>query len=244
MNTLQTAKIPDVKEEGEYDEDDDDEEDEKDESMENIEVVPLMPWDPIEPPISPMSQTSDESESSNGYEDPRDTDMDEDVNMELSQESLPERRPTISNDENIPSPDTEDDDMLMDHVLLPRVPSPKTPEKLSDLELNIISQMTKIVGDWATKGLPRKTADLLQLLKRFHNTYSPETVSEKLNSLRPGDNFAMFVRAQHCVILIHMPIERNENNVTVAVFPGSLDPSEIYIRDSGIEVKSFNFDAN
>ena len=135
----------------------------------------------------------------------------------------------------------EEDDMLLNHVLLPRVLTQNTPDELHNTESHIIYQMIGIADNWSTKWLPRKTVELLRMLKEFHIGCTPDTISENINNLRPGDTFAMFIRAQHCAILIHVPDDEiNADDVIVAVFPGSLDPSKIYSRDSGIEVQSFD----
>lgn len=159
------------------------------------------------------------------------------IDIELPQDSLLIRSPSVPVDRNIPISSTEEDDILLDHVLLPRVFSLNTPEELLKAESNIISQMIRIADDWASKWLSRKTADLLRMLESLHIGCSTQTVCDNINNLRPGDSFAMFVRAQHCGILIHLPVGRNSDEVIVATFPAFLESNEIYNRDSGIEVK-------
>lgn len=191
-----------------------------------------------------QSAMIEEANDSISTEQENDTFMDDvDMDSEQPQQSLPEDRPTVAVDQILKDRNMEDDDMLMDHVLLPRVLSQKSPEKLFNTEVYIINQMTRIADDWATKGLPPKSAELLQMLMTFHIECNPKNISENINNLQPGDNFAMFVREQHCAILFHVPSKENADDIIVAVFPGSLDPSEIYIisQDSGIEVRSFSF---
>lgn len=59
-----------------------------------------------------------------------------------------------------------------------------------------------------------------------------------------GDTFAMFVRRQNCVILVHMSQDgmvdaEKSQNVIVATFPANLHPGEIYKYDSDLQVISF-----
>lgn len=147
------------------------------------------------------------------------TDMDNSLLLELTER-------------NIPSRDIEGDDMVLAHVILPRVLSEYTPEELSNAESKIIDHIITIAED-----LNIENAKTLKALKQFYLGCSPQTVFQDINKLRPGDNFAVFVRAQHCAILIQVPVEGNADDVTVATFPGILEPTDIYSRDSGVEVK-------
>ncbi|XP_055325640.1 uncharacterized protein LOC129579505 [Sitodiplosis mosellana] len=161
----------------------------------------------------------------------------DEANTPMPREALPMRRLAMFDDHNYSNPNIEND-ALMDHVLLPRVLPQKTPENLLSTELKIISEMIRIADNWATKWLPQKTAELLQMLQSFHIECTPHIVWESINNLHSGDNFAMFVRTQLCGIMIHVPPDESSDDVIVATFPGSLDSTEIYSRDSGIQ---FNY---
>lgn len=235
---------------------------EKEEKMEimECELVPSV-WEnsataPLQPvKVENINDSNDSMEWENSTESPQETlemetetieqEIDSGLNLEegieLPQEALPNHRSSISVDQSISSSNIRDDDMLLDHVLLPRILLHNTPEELLKTESNIISQMVRIADDWTSKWLSSKTAELLRGLKNFYLGCSPQTVHKTINNLCPGDNFAVFVRAQHCAILIHVPVESNANDVIVATFPGILKPSEIYSRESGIEVKPFYF---
>lgn len=145
------------------------------------------------------------------------------------------------------NPKLEDEDLLMHHVVLPRVLPQETSEKLPLVELEIMNQMIKITQLW-THRLPEKTIKLLASLTRFRIECTPETVLAAINELSPGDSFAMCVRSQNFGILIQVPpqneeplneVENDIQNVIVAIFPGNLDSSQIYKYNSGIEVILF-----
>lgn len=136
--------------------------------------------------------------------------------------------------------DTELDEIedctLMHHIVLPRVLPKKMTEFATELEI-----MRKMVGNVRSlaEHIPNKTVDLFFKLQSVYYNCIPRAISNVINNLAPGDTFAMFVRHQGCAIMIHVPSNERVNNVQnviVATFPGSLDPSEIYRHDSGIEV--------
>lgn len=87
--------------------------------------------------------------------------------------------------------------------------------------------------------IPDQTVKLFQSLRTIHDESIPSagTIRTEINALRPGYSFAMFVRRQNCMFIIHAPTKNGvPNDVIVATFPGNLHPNEVYQSDSDIEV--------
>lgn len=145
--------------------------------------------------------------------------------------------------------DNDDDDMpmelakkhkedeLLEHIILPRVLPQEKSLKLYETELDLMKKMVENVENMANV-IPSKTVEFFQRLHRVHMTCSKENVSCEINTLCPGDTFAMFVRFQHTAIMIHVPSNERINdvkNVIVSTIP-TLHPGEIYKHDSDFEV--------
>lgn len=132
-----------------------------------------------------------------------------------------------------------DEDVLLHHVILPRVlPQEKSPH-LYDVEFNLMIKMVQNVEDLA-EFIPPKTVELFQRLHRVHTMCTKETISREINALQPGDTFAMFVRLQYSGFMIHVPLNENVNdvqNVIVSTIP-NLHPDEIYNHETDYEVFS------
>lgn len=123
-------------------------------------------------------------------------------------------------------------DVILHHVLLPRVlPQEKSP-KLYEVELNLMTQMVKNVVNLVKCGIPSKTVELFRSLHEVHMKCNKENISKAINSLQPGDTFAMFVRLQHTGIMIY---KKDSQNIIVSTIP-SLHPEKIYKHDSDYEV--------
>lgn len=129
-------------------------------------------------------------------------------------------------------------DLLMHHIVLPRIlPQQKSPH-LNQTEHDLMKDMVETVKNLSS-WIPSKTVEMFNRLYKVHTECTSENVSTQINELEPGDTFAMFVRFQRCAIMIHVPPEERVNNVQhviVATIPGSLHPSEIYEHESDIEV--------
>lgn len=126
----------------------------------------------------------------------------------------------------------------MYHVALPRVLPQECSEKLQETESALMNVFVKIAKIW-TQWMPPKTLELLLNMRKYHNGVTPLNVWMDIKKLSPGENFAMFIRQQHCAIMIHVPPNETEydiKNVVVAAFPGRVNSSEIYRHDSDIEV--------
>lgn len=146
------------------------------------------------------------------------------------------------NDEfDLEHPKHEKEDALMYHVVLPRVLPSKSSDFLHETESDLIDNMVKIAEKW-TRFFPRETLQMLRKLRNFHDECLWEIVKHDINHLKPSESFAIFVRAQHCGIMIHVPkdeIVGDVQNVIVSTFPGRLDAKEIYSHESDIEVIAF-----
>lgn len=130
--------------------------------------------------------------------------------------------------------------ILLNQVIFPRVLPQQKPHYAHELDL-LMLMVENVIR--LKKWMPSKTVELLETLKTVHIDGKPRSssVSEFINSLCPGKSFAMFVRAQNCVLIVHMPTHQTSKikemqNVIVATFPGNLNPREIYKYDSDVEV--------
>lgn len=129
------------------------------------------------------------------------------------------------------------EDVQLHHVLLPRV-LPKERGDLYQVEHDLMTLMVRTMEN-LSESLPSKTMKLFQTLEKVHTERTPIIVSNEINALGPGDTFAMFVRFQHSMIMIHVPSNKNSDNIdnaVVATFPGSLHPNEVYNHNSDMEV--------
>lgn len=130
--------------------------------------------------------------------------------------------------------------ILLNHVIFPRVLPQQKPRYAHERDL--ITLMVENVVK-LKKWMPPKTVDLMETLKMVHvdGKPRPSIISNAIDSLCPGESFAMFVRRQNSALIVYMPFDQTTNikemqNVIVATFPGSLHPGEIYKYDSDIEV--------
>lgn len=133
----------------------------------------------------------------------------------------------------------KEDGSLMHHIVLPRVLT----KKMTDLgtELDLMNKLVFNVRS-LSEYIPAKTVDLFSKLQAVYDNCTPDTISDIINTLTPGETFPIFVRQQGCSIAIYVPPDEREydvKNVIIATFPGSLDSSEIYAHDGDIEVCSF-----
>lgn len=134
-------------------------------------------------------------------------------------------------------------DMLLQHVILPRLLPQEKSRHLHQTELQLLQNMAENIVDLREK-IPFETVELFANFWDIHNESIPNEskVNAKVNALRPGKSFAMFVRRQNCMFVIHAPPNGNASSteppkeVIVATFPGNLHPDEVYQHDSDIEV--------
>lgn len=129
------------------------------------------------------------------------------------------------------------EDVLLDHVILPRVlPQTKTPN-LYETEFDLMKKMVENVEN-LSNFIPTKTVEMFQRLKRVHEMRTKEDISKEINALCPGDTFAMFVRFQHTGFMIHVPSTEainNVRNVVVSTIP-NLHPDQVYESNGDFEV--------
>lgn len=137
--------------------------------------------------------------------------------------------------------EVETQNMLLNHVLLPRV-LPQEKVRFIHEQTLIIQLIENVenVSEW----LPEKTVEMMDRLKRVTRECTRTVVSEIINDLEPGDTFSMFVRRQNCTIMFYIPpTEENSigepQNIIVATYMGTLHPNEIFKHESDIEVSFF-----
>lgn len=127
--------------------------------------------------------------------------------------------------------------MLLHHVILPRFLPQEKSTHFHLTELQLMRQMVQTVYGLSEK-LPTPTVNLFVRFLDIHKESIPnhQTVYSKINALQPGDSFAMFVRRQNSMFVIHAPANTALQEVYVATFPGNLHPDEVYKYDSDSEV--------
>lgn len=131
-------------------------------------------------------------------------------------------------------------DMLLNHIVLPRYLPQSKSRHFHQTELKLLNEMVENVVNLSQK-IPPKTVQLFEKMRKIHHERTPSNISKEINALQPGDSFAMFVRRQNCVFLIYAPPDENivagqPQNVIVSTFPGNLHPKEVYKCDSDMEV--------
>lgn len=130
---------------------------------------------------------------------------------------------------------------LLYHIVLPRVLPQNKSKNSEQHELALLSRITGAIRS-LDKWVSPETLRFFNSFEQTHITRTPESISNEIKGLRPGNSFAMFVRRQNCGLMIHMPIEENETTkiktVVVSTFPGNLHPKNIY-NASDFQVKIF-----
>lgn len=133
---------------------------------------------------------------------------------------------------------------MLTHVILPRFLPQRISAHLHATELHLLHEIVKNLED-LSEMVPKQTVKLFQSLRRIHNEIelNADTISSEINKLRPGDSFAIFVRRQRWMFMIHAPPSNDESaasteseEVILATFPGNVRPSEIYKPKSDISV--------
>lgn len=115
---------------------------------------------------------------------------------------------------------------LLYHIVLPRVLPQNKSTNSEQHELALLSRFTDAIRG-LKKWISAETVRLFDSFERIHVTRTPESISNEIKELRPGQSFVMFVRRQNCGFMIHMPNDENES-VVVCTFPGNLHPKNIY----------------
>lgn len=123
---------------------------------------------------------------------------------------------------------------LLMHVVFPRVLPHENYKDHERYELTLISRLNETIKE-ISDFLPSETVRFFASFNDIHNKMrTPDNISEKINALKPGDTFAVFVRRQNCAFLIHMPDDSND--VIVYTFPGNLHLKEIYGNAGDLQV--------
>ncbi|XP_031621557.1 uncharacterized protein LOC116339677 [Contarinia nasturtii] len=128
---------------------------------------------------------------------------------------------------------------LLNHVVLPRHLPQLRSSELHSQELELLMRMVQNVESLA-ESIPANTLKMICSLAEVHRTRTASTISNKINDLKPGETFAMFIRRQNCAIMIHLPFASagGTNDAIVATFPGKINHNEIYENSSDLE---FNY---
>lgn len=96
----------------------------------------------------------------------------------------------------------ENQNKILHHVVLSRILPPL------ENELELVQQMIESVENVAT-WIPDKTVELFQRMKRLNLEPTEDAVSNEIDGLKPGDTFAMIIRRQYAVIMIHLLPDAN-----------------------------------
>lgn len=165
--------------------------------------------------------------------------MDMDVDMAMGMEvdiNLEDRVPDMGDLDNMNDVGSSVY-MQLRHVLLPRY-LPSGDYHAEEIGHGLMNQMVETVQSLANY-LPPKSVELLEKLQQLHLDCTAQAILDRINELRPGDCLAMYVKHQDFAVMFRIPSDENWNdvqNVIVAIFPGSLDPNEIYEREGDVEV--------
>lgn len=135
--------------------------------------------------------------------------------------------------------DLEKHNNLLHHVVLSRT-LPQEQVQFTEDGLMLMEKMIENVENCA-KSIPTKTVELFERLKRVNRELTEDVVSNEIADLKPGDTFAMVIRHQFAVFMVHVLPDADlhdeqAHNVVVATFPTSLHPRHIYESDSDLEV--------
>lgn len=130
---------------------------------------------------------------------------------------------------------------LLHHVVLPRVlPNVLEKSKIEEHELMLVDKLTASI-EQSAKYLPASTVKNFQNFNQLHKDRDPKLVSQQINELRPGKTFAMLLKKQHTVFMIHMP-DDERGIVNIGTFPSRCDAKQVYgagLNDLQVRITSF-----
>lgn len=133
---------------------------------------------------------------------------------------------------------------LLNHVILPRSLPKELPENALNDEMVLIAKMTEAVIS-CTGWIPERIVRNFQRFKRTHSNLIGKTVSQEIDALEPGDTFAVLVKGQQCVFIVHMPLcERDvygTKMVQIGTFPSTPPLKEIYKCSGDLQVSEEKF---
>lgn len=128
---------------------------------------------------------------------------------------------------------------VLNHVILPRTLPKELPENAANEENVLISRMTEAVVSCAG-WIPERIVRNFQRFKRTHSDLTAKTVSRQIDALEPGDTFAVLVKQQKCVFLVHMPLSEEDaygtKMVQIGTFPSAASSKEIYKCSGDLQV--------
>lgn len=118
-------------------------------------------------------------------------------------------------------------EVLLHHVILPRVLSTVLEKNnIEEQELMLVADLTASIEQCA-KYLPPSIIMFFRKFKQLHNNRDAKLVSQQINELQPGETFAMLLKKQHTVFMIHMPKEKS-GIANIATFPSRCDAKQVY----------------
>lgn len=138
--------------------------------------------------------------------------------------------------ENVP---IEMQNILLHHAVLSRT-MPQEEAQFPEDGLMLMEKMIETIKNLA-ESIPTKTVELFERLGRVNHDLTEDVVSDEIADLKPGDSFAMFIRQQYSVFMVHVLRDADlddeqAHHVVVATFPTSLHPRHVYEHDSDLEV--------
>lgn len=141
---------------------------------------------------------------------------------------------------------------LLNHIVLPRYLPQKRSPNFANEELKLLKRMVNNIKD-LLEYIPLNTLEMIQSLDEIHSKPHANTIRNKMIHLKPGQTFAMFIRSQNCVLMIHMlpngpadsdsvpNVSSDSENIIIATFPGKLHPKEVYSNPSDLEVRLYHY---
>lgn len=128
---------------------------------------------------------------------------------------------------------------LLNHIILPRSLPKELPENAINEEKFLISRMHEAVVSCAG-WIPERIVRNFQRFKRAHSDLTGKTVSRQIDALEPGDTFAVLVKRQQCVFMVHMPLCEEDAHgikmVQIGTFPSVASSKEIYKCSGDLQV--------
>ena len=117
---------------------------------------------------------------------------------------------------------------MVAHVFLPRkLGDGFDPRVHAAVEEQLLALMAEVVLGFDTN-LPTSTRKLFESMNHLQRTMEIPDVATAISGMQPGEMFGLYVPAQNCGILLHLPSEQESNRVTLATFPASL-PNELIL---------------
>lgn len=133
------------------------------------------------------------------------------------------------------------EDMEYEYLIHQVVFGKEPPKTSVENERKLLREFIATIVEFQ-RHIPPQTLRLMQQFQKTLLEPNTEDVCQRINALVPGDTFAMLIRAQDTVFIIHMPDDKDIfENVHVATFPASFPANVIYGSCGDLKVKSVIF---